>query len=97
MKKLTIRKTTHAVLNEFGPIYQQLKAIEELGELSAALARSALTDSLPSKKQHASVIDELADVTIVLDQMIHWYGEAEVKERIQFKLARLQKLLDGMQ
>lgn len=67
--KHSIRKMTHAVLNEWGPILQQIKAIEELGELSSALARALLADGPPSKKQQTRVIDELADVTIVLDQM----------------------------
>lgn len=63
-------------------------SLEECGEYIVAIQkwrRGRGTD--------ADVIDEIADVAIMMDQMATLFGREKVQERIAFKLNRLKERL----
>ena len=43
----------------------------------------------------ADIIEELADVQIMLEQMINFYGEEKFNAVMQEKIKRLEKLIQG--
>ena len=71
-----------AILDHYGIDSQVAKTLEELSELSEALQRWVLTqDSEP-------VIDEVADVSLMLDQLTLHFGSEAVIKRKRYKEAR---------
>ena len=70
-----------AAVEKYGPGAQQMKAIEELGELIRALARADDPDN---------IAEEMADVGIMLAQLEIMFGNrAEVRA---WELRKLQRL-----
>jgi hypothetical protein len=90
------RKTilANAVLT-YGESAQVDMMIEEMSELTKALLklRRAGTFSEKWQKIHPNVIEEMADVQIMLDQMRLIYGSTAEKE--EFKINRLSQRLDS--
>lgn len=74
----------------FGVARQKVKTMEECAELVVQLAKSSNSTGLENPE---AIIDELADVTIMIRQLTLVYGEKDVQERIDFKVDRLRKLL----
>lgn len=78
-----------AALAEFGQNAQMIKTCEELGELSTQLCKrlngSPTTD--------AAIIDEVADVLIMANQMRTLFGAEAVDTRIEFKLNRTMQFI----
>lgn len=83
MDKALLRKA----LKAYGPYCQTIKSIEEMAELTVALSKQAFGGAT------SSVIDEIADVLIMTNQLKLIYGEAEVDERVKFKIERLRQRL----
>jgi hypothetical protein len=79
-------------LKKYGGELQLAKAFEEMGELIVALSR---IENGGIKTN--SVIDEIADVTIMLRQLRSMFGPDAVDERIKFKLDRLLNKIQGTQ
>lgn len=77
-------------IDTFGDGPQQIKAIEELAELQAALARDMNCLQVTDEE----IIDEIADVHIMTQQMAIIFGEKEVVQRINEKLKRLKQIID---
>ena len=83
-------------INEIGSHYglplQKGKAIEELGELIVALQKDILSSVISSDNDNAlsdEIVDEIADVTIMLNQLVKLSGsEDELNKRIVYKLTR---------
>jgi len=73
-----------------------VKAVEELGELIVALARwnARIPDPLKSADLALAVIDEIADATIMLDQLREVFGAWECDEQTNHKRRRLAGLID---
>lgn len=72
------------IIKTYGADKQIDVAIEEMAELTKAL----LKDRRDSKSR-ADIIDEVADVSVMIEQLIIMYGIAgEVAERIDFKINR---------
>lgn len=80
-----ITDVCRTALWRFGVARQKTKAMEECAELIVQLAKGS--DSA------ATIIDEIADVTIMMRQLTIVYGEKAIQERIDFKIDRLRKLL----
>ena len=78
--------TYEKAIEHFGKVPQMVKATGEMGELSAEIARSILGEYPADDK----MIDEVADVTIMMRQLTIIFGEKAVEDRIQFKLTRLK-------
>jgi hypothetical protein len=75
-------------LDHFGELNQLDKAQEELGELITALARWRADRSVDNS---IAVIDEIADITIVTDQLREIFGRWECEEQLKHKQKRLEE------
>ena len=72
---------------------QLTKAIEELAELQLVLARY---NHEPARYLSPEpIIDEIADVAIMVHQLAIMFGYAAVSQRIDFKVERLKKLIEN--
>ncbi len=78
-----------ATLDKWGEDAQYDQAGEEWAELIAALKHFRR-----GKIDKQAVIDELADVTLMLGQLTWMFGEAEIDTAIKRKLLKLTNLLD---
>lgn len=79
------RKTCEDALQHYGLENQQIKLMEECGELIQAVAKDIVIGSYGSH-----VEEELADVLIMIGQMIHAYRETNIQEWVDYKLERLR-------
>ncbi len=80
------------VLRHYGVIHQKSKTIEELAELIVALQK----DLLEGKQKHSrAVLEEIADVKIMLIQMLFDEDDEEFVEKImRQKLERQLKRIE---
>ena len=85
-----IFKIQQAALNAHGIVQQQWMLVEECGELLNAIAKS--------KRDRAGVEDiitELADVSIIVEQLAFFYGMDAFKKERERKLMRLKQRIGG--
>jgi NTP pyrophosphatase (non-canonical NTP hydrolase) len=83
--------TTYArALAHYGSRAQIDQTIEECAELIVALRHL-----MRGRAKEAQVIEELADVQIMLEQMFLLFGAEDVQDQIREKLARLEKRIGG--
>ena len=77
-------------INHFGEDKQQMVAIEEMAELTQALSKMIIDHP---KKSREAVVEEYADVSIMLGQLkiIYNITDDEVEEIKKAKLSRLAK------
>ena len=87
-----IKKTMKKALETWGLDSQILMSIEEMAELTQALLKQHFREYKPYTKEQ--VIDEIADVEIMMIQMKMIYGEELIEKRISEKIERLQKRLE---
>jgi len=81
-------------VGHFGQTHQILKAMEELGELTAALSRCVNQEGAKTSGEHRrDILSELADVEIMCQQLERIFGGAQ--EERDYKLARLEKRMAG--
>ncbi len=80
-----------ATLDKWGKDAQYDQAVEECAELIAALKHFRR-----GKVDQQAVIDELADVTLMLGQLTWMFGTEQVEKSIQKKLQKLNKLLEAV-
>ena len=75
------------ILNHYGILHQKSKAIEELAELIVALQK----DILKGKEQHSrAVLEEIADVHIMLTQLLDDEGDKTIVSLIVDKKLKRQ-------
>ena len=79
-----------ATLEKWGKEAQYDQAVEECAELIAALKHFRR-----GKVDQQAVIDELADVTLMLGQLTWMFGSDAVKKSVQKKREKLNKLLES--
>ena len=77
-------------LHTWGGEAQENMAIEECSELIKAICKLRRSSGSAELK---NLIDEIADVTIMMRQMAIAVGEDQVEERIAFKVDRLRERL----
>lgn len=90
MTKEEQRKIQNDALNIHGIVKQQWMLVEECGELLNAIAKS--------KRDRAGkdeIITELADVSIIVEQLVFFYGEEDFEKEKERKLLRLKERLHG--
>ena len=83
-----IRRKNHLffIIDTYGTKMQQDIAIEELSELQKAILKHR---RYKNKETEKCIIDEIADVSIMLEQLKIIYScSNEVEERIDFKIDR---------
>lgn len=89
------KKEIKKIINHFGSVNQIVKAIEECSELSVKLAKAIPSYRELTKEQVSSITEEMADVYIMLEQLILIFdNEKEVKKQIEFKKDRTLKRYD---
>jgi NTP pyrophosphatase (non-canonical NTP hydrolase) len=79
-----------AALDRWGIEAQYDQAVEECAELIAVLKHFRR-----AKVTEESVIDELADVSLMLGQLIYMFGPEKVERAIEVKLTKLKDLLES--
>lgn len=89
MRILTNSETFTEPLEHYGTFTQIVKCMEECGELIRALGKH-----LCGERCCENVVDELADVDIMLAQMRYLFGHAEVDRVKVQKLARLKMRME---
>lgn len=79
-----------AVIKKYGKIIQTFVAIEEMSELMKELSKN-----MRGEKNHDALVEEVADVYIMLDQIMTMYEltDEEVTEMIHEKLKRTEERL----
>jgi len=82
-------KIFREAVNKWGEEAQYDQMIEECAELIVALKHLKR-----GKIDRQEVINELADVTLMVGQLTWMLGEDEVNSAIQKKLQKLEKLLN---
>lgn len=85
-----------AAINTFGNAAQVDMMIEEMSELTKALLkwrRAAMIDGDNTEEKYNAVLEEMADVQIMLNQMALIFGDSTEYEIA--KLERLEKRLAG--
>lgn len=75
--------TYRHILDHYGAENQVRQTLEELDELATTLASYSANDATSEE-----VIDELADVMVMCEQMCELFGRQAVNERIHYKLSR---------
>ena len=90
------RKILRKAIDTYGTEAQMMQCIEEMAELIQAINKyfRANTDE-EMAKAYVSVIEEISDVQIMLEQMRLLFGDKAVDEQITAKLGRLEKRLKG--
>lgn len=84
------KKLADAAISHFGARPQCYKAIEELTECAAAVARYV---QLADAGNLAGLLDEMADATIVLEQLRLIVGEELFQSKLSFKANRLFQMI----
>lgn len=83
------RATLERATRVFGEEAQMGKTQEECRELD-----DAIYDYAVGEADEDAVIDEIADVIVMAEQMADVFGRDAVTERVEFKMNRLQNRLD---
>ncbi len=84
------------IAEHFGKMVQTAKACEELAELICELTRDIITDD-----RRENIVEEMADVEIMLEQMKHFYNitddelATEKEYKIERTLERIEKLKEN--
>lgn|SRR4030067_2314981 len=88
-----IKSIASFAINHFGEEKQLLKVQEELIELSLALIHHKRYNN---EKSYNAVIDEVADVAIMLEQLKVIFPIDKINDRIEFKISRLKKRIESL-
>ncbi|WP_305045835.1 MazG nucleotide pyrophosphohydrolase domain-containing protein [Geoalkalibacter sp.] len=84
------RELYRKTLAKWGVDAQYDQAVEECAELIAVLKHFRR-----GKVDEQRVIEELADVWLMVGQLAYMFGEDQVKSAVQEKLAKLENLLNS--
>ena len=85
-----MERVYRAALEKWGVEAQYDQTIEECAELIAALKHLKR-----DKVDEEQIVSELADVTLMIGQLIWMFGEERVKAAVARKLEKLAGLLDA--
>ena len=80
------RSVLDRALEHNGELVQSLKAVEEMSELT-----NVLTKRIFGRADIPEVVDEIADLQILLAQLSILYNEKDVIDRIAYKIGRLDR------
>ena len=89
---MEIKEVQNAVIAKFGKVHQTFIAIEEMSELT-----KALTKNMRGEHNRQDIVEELADVYIVLDQIMLMNGIDldDVVRKMNEKAQRTADRLEG--
>lgn len=95
------RKKLHDIAGYYGPTTQGRQCIEECAELIQAINKWDRINSLGApekvKKAMCSIVEEIADVRIMLDQLIYLYGWSEEVDKMMDDKINRQIVRIGME
>lgn len=80
-------------IERWGYLPQLDMVVEECAELIKAIQKSK-RPSDDTKSVRDNIVDEIADVTILMSQCKIIFGEKAIQERIDFKMKRLKERLN---
>jgi len=87
---MTRTEVLQKAINTYGVTSQENMAIEEMSELTKAILKHRRAFGAAEKRAaNENVVEEIADVQIMLDQMRMIYGDTSEQE--EFKVKRLEK------
>ena len=90
------RKILRKAIDTYGTEAQMMQCIEEMAELIQAINKYfRVSTQFKWAEAYDSVVEEIADVQIMREQMRIVFGEKSVYEQITAKLGRLEKRLKG--
>lgn len=90
------RKILQKAIDTYGTKAQMMQCIEEMAELIQAINKYfRASTQFKWAEAYDSVVEEIADVQIMLEQMRLLFGDEAVDEQITAKLDRLEKRLEG--
>ena len=93
MDKKNEKIILHGAIKKYGVLAQRLMMIEEMSELTKALCKY---DRRPCCEMHDDVLEEMADVQIMLDQMEILFDQNKfLNIRRHDKLMRLKEKLNS--
>lgn len=98
MTELTDRDILNQAIVYYGVQAQMSQTIQEMAELIQAITKFQSADYLPHEKQVAvrdNLIEEIADVEIMIDQMKIMFGELDVSQLREYKLERLLERMNA--
>lgn len=87
-------------IDRWGVRLQSNQCIQEMAELIVAITKLQQLYDAPHTEQIAArdnLIEEIADVEIMIDQMKLMYGEQDIRKQRDYKLQRLVNRLDALQ
>ena len=88
----TQQKIEH-IANHYGYKSQYIIAIEEMSELTKAICKYERAEEAEKSNAYFNIIEEVADVEIMIRQLKHFLGAAAVDTEIEKKLDRqLQRI-----
>lgn len=81
-----------AILKHYGEDHQRVKAVEELAELQCEILHHAAYQIVDDTALYDSMTEEVADVYIMLEQIIKIYNLSahDIHEEIKYKLRRTE-------
>lgn len=82
------RKIYETAIEKWGEHAQKMMAVGECGEFLAEFGRE-----VQGRSSQEKMVDEIADVLVMMNQMAMIYGEKEVRERIAFKVNKVKNKL----
>lgn len=85
-------ETMERALEHYGANAQMLKCIEEMGELSRALARAMNPNE---QTDQANICEEIADVSILIDQLHLHFGKEYIMRLKVSKLRKMKERVDA--
>ena len=77
-------------IDKWGEQAQYAQAVEECAELIATLQHFTR-----GKVDRAAVVDELADVYLMIGQLIYMFGDEAFTTAVENKIIKLHQLLDN--
>ena len=92
---MTRTEVLQKAINTYGVTSQENMAIEEMSELTKAILKHRRAFGAAEKRAvNENVVEEIADVQIMLDRMRMIYGGTSEQEA--YKLERLEKRLEAV-
>ena len=78
------------IANHYGVVHQSKKAIEEMSELTKALCKLDENPALDSRNKRYldDVMEEIADVIVMMEQLKLFFGQNRIEEIIDLKIDR---------
>ena len=93
MKRKKREAIYESACKAYGLQDRMFKAIEEMGELQAAISRYiAGTDGHDYWENNDNLIEEIADASIMMEQLVYIFDDLTTKSGLTYKQVRNEKL-----